>query len=118
MNLDFDTGSADLWLWSTDLPKSTQLSGKASHHNIFDHSKSSTFKPSPGQTWSITYGDGSSASGTVGTDTIEIGGVTVKNQAIETASKMSQEFQQGAGDGLLGLAFVGLQIRTTAVSMI
>ena len=107
-NLDFDTSSADLWVWSTGLPKTVQREGKTApnHHNIFDHTKSCTFKPCEGQTWNIGYGDGSTASGNVGTDTVEIGGVTVKNQAIEMASTMSSEFQQGASDGLLGLAWV------------
>jgi len=57
-----------------------------------------------GSTWQIKYGDGSSASGTVGTDLLQLGGITVENQAIELASKLAQAFAQGAGDGLLGLA--------------
>lgn len=83
-----------------------QQAGKSVHHNIFDHAKSHTFKPSDGQHWNITYGDGSSASGTVGTDVVSIGGVEVKNQAVELANKLSPEFQQSAGDGLCGLAWV------------
>ena len=58
-----------------------------------------------GSTWKIKYGDGSSASGTVGTDNVTIGGLTIQNQAIELAKKMSQQFVQGTGDGLLGLAW-------------
>ena len=49
MNLCFDTGSADLWTWSNELPKSTVTAGKSAHHNIYDHARSSTFKPSPGE---------------------------------------------------------------------
>lgn len=41
-NLIFDTGSADLWVWSTKLSKETIKAGHASGHNIFDPSKSST----------------------------------------------------------------------------
>lgn len=103
VTLDFDTGSADLWVWSTELPASVRSSGTG--HNIFDPSKSSTFKKMSGSTWKISYGDGSSASGDVGTDTLVIGGLTIKNQAIELAKQMSTQFQQGAGDGLLGLAW-------------
>jgi len=58
-----------------------------------------------GDKWKISYGDSSSASGTVGTDNVTIGGLTIKNQAIELATEMSDQFVQGAGDGLLGLAF-------------
>ena len=58
-----------------------------------------------GSTWQIQYGDQSTAGGDVGTDTINIGGVTVKAQAIEKANQLSDQFEQGAGDGLLGLAW-------------
>lgn len=52
-----------------------------------------------------SYGDGSGASGTVGTDSVNIGGLVIKDQAIELADTLSTSFQQGVGDGLLGLAF-------------
>jgi hypothetical protein len=103
LNLDFDTGSADLWVWSTELPKATISS--ATGHTIFDPSKSSTFKTQSGSTWNISYGDGSTASGDVGTDTLTLGGLNVENQAIELAKTLSAQFAQGQGDGLLGLAW-------------
>jgi hypothetical protein len=92
-------------VWSTKLPSQTQSQGTQSSHHIFDPSKSSTFKDSSGSTWQIQYGDQSSASGTVGTDNITIGGLTVQNQAIELADTLSAQFVQSAGDGLLGLAW-------------
>ncbi|KAK1715941.1 eukaryotic aspartyl protease [Colletotrichum lupini] len=98
--LDFDTGSSDLWVFSTELSSATQKG-----HNIFDASKSSTYKKLDGKTWKISYGDGSSASGDVGTDNLVLGGLTVENQAIESASQLADQFSQGSGDGLLGLAF-------------
>lgn len=58
-----------------------------------------------GASWKIRYGDGSNASGIVGTNNVTLGGLTVENQAIELASKLSPQFTKGAGDGLLGLAF-------------
>lgn len=105
LNLDFDTGSSDLWVWSTKLSRSMQSQGKVTGHTIFDASKSSTWKDSPGESWHMRYGDGSSASGDVGTDTLTIGGLIIENQAIERAMQLSDQFQQGTGDGLLGLAF-------------
>lgn len=103
LNLDFDTGSSDLWVWSTSLPSSTQSSG--SSHTIFDPSKSSTWKASSGETWQISYGDGSTASGTVGTDVVTLGGIAIQNQSVEIAKTISAQFAQSSGDGLLGLAF-------------
>ncbi|KAI9655240.1 MAG: hypothetical protein M1831_004950 [Alyxoria varia] len=102
--LNFDTGSADLWVWSTELPQRT-LTRFGSQHEVFDPSKSSTFKRSQGSTWQIRYGDSSSASGVVGTDNVDIGGVVVEDQAIELADELSQQFEESAGDGLLGLAY-------------
>jgi hypothetical protein len=90
-------------VWSTELP--TSVTSGSTGHTIFDPSKSSTWKASSGSSWTISYGDGSTASGDVGTDNVTIGGLTIKNQAVELAKTLSTQFQQGTGDGLLGLAF-------------
>lgn len=90
-------------VWSTELPSATL--SQHTNHTVFDPSKSSTFKDKQGSTWKISYGDGSSASGTVGNDNVDIGGLVVKGQAVELAETMSAQFASGAGDGLLGLAF-------------
>lgn len=103
LNLDFDTGSADLWVWSTNLP--SNILSQAQGHTVFDPTKSSTFQQTSGETWKIGYGDGSTASGTVGTDNVKVGGLVIKNQAVELADTMSTQFVQGTGDGLLGLAW-------------
>ncbi|CAI6092326.1 unnamed protein product [Clonostachys chloroleuca] len=100
LNLDFDTGSSDLWVFSTELNKHVQQG-----HKVFDFSASSTFKDLSGKSWKISYGDGSSASGDCGSDKVSIGGLTVKNQTVELASQLAPQFAQGTGDGLLGLAF-------------
>jgi hypothetical protein len=39
---------------------------------------------------------------------VNIGGICLKNQAVELAKKLSSSFEQQAGDGLLGLAMVRL----------
>lgn len=90
-------------VWSTGLPSSI-LHGPGSH-SIFDSSKSSTFHESPSLTWRVSYGDSSSASGNVGTDVVNVGGLVIKDQAVELATSMSSSFVSNAGDGLLGLAF-------------
>ncbi len=101
LNLDFDTGSSDLWVFSNQL--SAQQIGQ---HNVFDPAKSSSFKQLKGATWNITYGDGSFASGTVGTETVNIGGATVTKQAVEIATDVAQSFTQDVNnEGLVGLAF-------------
>ncbi|KAK1816377.1 hypothetical protein LTR12_009268 [Friedmanniomyces endolithicus] len=101
LTLDFDTGSADLWVFSNSLPSSDSAG-----HVTFDPSKSSTFTPYSGATWQIAYGDGSSATGSVGFDSVTIGGVTVAHQAVELADNLSGAFVQDTqNDGLLGLGF-------------
>ncbi|EME82655.1 uncharacterized protein MYCFIDRAFT_80287 [Pseudocercospora fijiensis CIRAD86] len=79
--------------------------GKNNGHTIFDPAMSSSFKKMDGAKWQIQYGDGSTASGIVGTDTVNIGGLNVQNQAVELASTLARSFEETAGDGLLGLAF-------------
>lgn len=101
LNLDFDTGSSDLWVFSTDLPAS-EITG----HTLFDPSKSSTWQAYPGGSWQISYGDGSTARGTVGFDVVQIGGATVTKQAVELATSVSGSFEADVkNDGLVGLGF-------------
>ncbi|RMZ78206.1 hypothetical protein DV738_g4008, partial [Chaetothyriales sp. CBS 135597] len=89
LDLDFDTGSADL-----------------AGHSYYDPSRSSTSSLQSGETWSISYGDGSSASGNVYSDNVSVGGITVTGQAVEAARSISSSFQRDTDtDGLLGLSF-------------
>lgn len=89
------------WVFSTSLPAS-----QLGEHAAFDPSKSSTWKELEGASWDISYGDGSGASGTVGYDTVDVGGATATSQAVELATTISSAFVADENnDGLLGLAF-------------
>ncbi|KAI9301112.1 rhizopuspepsin 6 precursor [Cunninghamella echinulata] len=96
--LDFDTGSSDLWF------ASTLCSSCGSTQTKYNPSASSTYK-AEGKTWSISYGDGSTASGITALDTVNLGGLIIKDQRIELAKQESTSFQSDPVDGLLGLAF-------------
>ncbi|KAI1488285.1 aspartic peptidase domain-containing protein [Biscogniauxia mediterranea] len=101
LNLDFDSGSSDLWVFSSELPKSS-VSGQS----LYDPSKSSTAQEVEGATWNISYGDSSSSNGVVYHDVVNVGGVEFKSQAVEIATTVSSQFTQDTNnDGLLGLAF-------------
>ncbi|KAI0124190.1 secreted aspartic proteinase precursor [Xylariales sp. AK1849] len=101
LNLDFDSGSSDLWVFSSETT-SADVSGQS----IYTPSDSSTSALVSGATWDITYGDSSSSSGTVYTDVVTVGGVSASSQAVEAAEQVSSSFTSDAdSDGLLGLAF-------------
>ncbi|OHE90797.1 eukaryotic aspartyl protease [Colletotrichum orchidophilum] len=111
VNVDFDSGSSDLWVFTSMLDTSSQTG-----HQLYDPTKSTNAKMLSGQQFSIRYGDGSGAQGVVGTDVVDIGGAVVQEQAIEMATAVSQQFvQDTANNGLLGLAFSKLNtVKPTA----
>ncbi|KAI8097871.1 aspartic peptidase domain-containing protein [Gilbertella persicaria] len=80
-----DTGSADLWVPSTDCPQSSCPFYR------FDPSKSSTLKQLNAP-FGIQYGIGS-VNGTYYTDTVTVGGATVQNQQLGLAS-MTEDIMQ------------------------
>ncbi|EXJ55653.1 hypothetical protein A1O7_08582 [Cladophialophora yegresii CBS 114405] len=90
------------WVFNTNLPASSQQG-----HTIYDPTQSTTFSNAlDGSTFNITYGDGSSASGPVGVDELDIGGATVAAQAIGLPDTVADSFvTDSASNGLVGLAF-------------
>lgn len=86
-------------MFSTETPSS-----ESTGHTLYNPSNSGTLES--GYSWSISYGDGSGASGNVYADSVVVGGVTATSQAVEAATSVSAQFTQDtANDGLLGLAF-------------
>ncbi|KAL7318667.1 hypothetical protein PS15m_001883 [Mucor circinelloides] len=97
LKINFDTGSSDFWFAST-------LCSTCTTHTRYDPTKSSTYV-ADGRAWSIQYGDGSTASGVLAKDTVNLGGLTIKSQTINLAKKESSSFASDPIDGLMGLGF-------------
>ncbi|KAF9433086.1 hypothetical protein BGZ76_009904 [Entomortierella beljakovae] len=96
--VDFDTGSSDIWF-----PTATCKTAACKAHHRFDSTKSTTFK-NDNRAWKIGYGDGSTASGILGSDMVSVGGITVR-QTIGLATQESSGFAKSPEDGLFGLGF-------------
>jgi hypothetical protein len=92
------------WVMSSTTPAAAKHG-----HNVFNLSNSPTFEVMKGHSFEITYGDGSHAAGLVGTDKVDIGGITFPNQAIGIPVELSQSFIEGEiSNGLVGLGFQSL----------
>ncbi|EKM60383.1 uncharacterized protein PHACADRAFT_132901 [Phanerochaete carnosa HHB-10118-sp] len=100
--IDFDTGSSDLWVPSSDCT-SSDCDGK----NKYQVSESSTSSIESGN-FSLAYVDGSSVSGPIFTETVTIGGLVAMNQTFSPVTIVSDFFTGDPTDGILGLAFPAL----------
>lgn len=104
--LCFDTGSSDLWVFSSNTPVSQQGGQK-----LFHIDNSTSAQKLQNHTWSIRYGDGSGSSGEVYLDTVDVGGIKVENQAVETANQVSSSFTRDEhSSGILGLGFQSINM--------
>ncbi|KAJ3748858.1 acid protease [Lentinula detonsa] len=100
--VNFDTGSSDLWI-----PSSSCTSTTCSQKSTYDSSSSSTSSKKSG-TFSIQYGDGSTVSGPVFSDTVTVAGIQVSKQTFSAVTTLSSTFASDPIDGILGLAFPAL----------
>ena len=99
-NVDFDTGSSDIWV------PSTRCGTSCGTHKRFDSTKSTTFKDMGTKTWQLSYGDGSSVIGYTGVDAVHLGNVTQPQQLIGLVRQETPEFASDQYlDGIFGLAF-------------
>ncbi|KAG0292409.1 Type I transmembrane sorting receptor [Linnemannia gamsii] len=101
-NLNFDTGSADIWL-----PSKSCKAKSCTAHTRYNSSSSSTYRKD-GRLWEITYGDGSGASGILASDMVNVGGIQVR-QTIGLATNETEDFATSPEDGLFGLGFSAIQ---------
>ena len=95
--MELDTGSQDLWVFSSLMPPAETVG-----HTIY--------KPGTGvplnRNWEIRYSDHSSASGVVYSDTINIEGIVINNQAVEAASEITGILLDAPIDGILGMSLL------------
>jgi cathepsin D len=98
--VDFDTGSSDLLL------PGPNCGDTCAGHKIYDPSMSSTSKDL-GTTFSLSFGDGSTAEGEQFTDDVTIVGMTALKQTLGAATQYSTGFElpEFPPDGLMGMAF-------------
>ncbi|KAG8973493.1 hypothetical protein FRC05_008767 [Tulasnella sp. 425] len=97
LTADFDTGSADL------LIPTENCNGCGA--TFFNTAQSSTFHPSS-QPFTNQYGDGSQESGTVASDNVAVGGLTVEYQAFAAITQESGDYgANGTFTVLMGMAF-------------
>jgi len=102
--VDFDTGSADLWVPSKDCVKVVPHGKACQNLKKYDRYKSSTYK-NPRTEFDDDYVTGV-VSGPQAVDYVTIGDITIKDQTFGEATLMSSDFDDDENDGLFGLGFV------------
>lgn len=112
--------SSDLWVTASNCKQQSTTQNPAlggngnggSNTNVcttgdsFNTASSSTYKSST-KPFAVTYGSGQVA-GTLGSDTVSMGGFSVQNQIFGLVDRMTVDLTTGTVSGILGLAFQGL----------
>jgi cathepsin D len=103
--VDFDTGSSDTFLPGRNCRVNCQ------GHKVYNTAASSTAVDT-GDTFSLAFGDGSTVSGEIFTDTVTIGSLTASRQAVGAATQYSTGFalSEFPPDGLMGMGFPQISV--------
>ncbi|TFY66293.1 hypothetical protein EVG20_g4795 [Dentipellis fragilis] len=101
-SIDFDTGSADLFL------PGKKCGDSCADRQRFDPAASSSARDL-NKTFALTYGDGSQVKGQQWADVVASGGLKATTQTIGVAGNYSDGFTRGF-DGLVGLGFQHISV--------
>ncbi|KAG9257185.1 aspartic peptidase domain-containing protein [Emericellopsis atlantica] len=99
--LNLDTGSSDLWTFSSDT-----YQPQVRNQILYRPQDSSTSELLNGESWSIRYGDGAEASGIVYQDRVALGGVHFDQQGVQSAVQVSSAISGDSfSSGIMGMAY-------------
>ncbi|XP_054259084.1 lysosomal aspartic protease-like [Macrosteles quadrilineatus] len=104
--VEFDTGSADLWVPSSSICK--KKDSYCQKHNTYSHKDSSSYEKD-GAKFSITYGAGS-VSGHKSKDKVSVGSLHLSNQIFGEATSINDVTASHKYDGMFGLAYPSVSL--------
>ncbi|KAM0555969.1 hypothetical protein ACHAPJ_005949 [Fusarium lateritium] len=103
LKMAIDTGSADLWVQSTDTIYRTNPEGPWAPR--YKPNSSKTSRHLHDAEWNVEYVDGTHADGIVYLDTVHLGEFELKNTAIQSAQIIAPRFERETElTGIMGLA--------------
>uniref|UniRef100_A0A6P7G4A3 Aspartic proteinase oryzasin-1-like n=1 Tax=Diabrotica virgifera virgifera TaxID=50390 RepID=A0A6P7G4A3_DIAVI len=102
--VNFDTGSADLWVPSLGYKCQTKLGKNCEYHKSYDASKSSTYREIIGGHFEIKYETGGLRC-RLSEESVKVGGKVIKNQIFGEAFAITEFPEDLLFDGILGLAY-------------